>query len=113
MCVACQPCGAQGFRTNREGEDRMASSSLFETYRGRLGRRTFVVALALAALVFALSGAPAARAGLQKEFSIFANCPVNTPGVTGCVSSETTSGEFKIGSNTVPVTAPIIISGGI
>ena len=44
-----------------------------------------------------------AFAGLQKEFSVFNDCPLSTPGVVGCVVSYTTSGEFHLGSKTVPI----------
>ena len=58
--------------------------------------------------------APAtAGAGLDREFSVFSQCPVNAPGVTECVYSTTTGGEFKIGSRTVPINHTIVLQGGV
>jgi hypothetical protein len=65
--------------------------------------------VALGALVLA---APAS-AGLNKEFSVFDDCPVNAPGVVGCVVSFTTSGEFHLGSKTVPINKTITLQGGL
>ncbi len=54
-----------------------------------------------------------AVAGLQQEFAIFSDCPVENPAVATCVVSTTTSGEFKIGNKTVPVNMPVVLQGGL
>jgi hypothetical protein len=54
-----------------------------------------------------------AGAGIGKELAVFATCPVNTPGVTACIVSRTTSGEFKIGSKTVAINKPVTLQGGV
>jgi hypothetical protein len=63
--------------------------------------------------VLALIGAAPAVAGLHREFSVFADCPVNAPGVATCVVSDTTSGEFHLGSKAVPVNKTIVLQGGL
>jgi hypothetical protein len=57
--------------------------------------------------------APASAISVQKEYAKFADCPFNAPGLKGCVVAETTSGEFTIGSRTVPITKTITIQGGL
>lgn len=78
------------------------------TRRGRLA-----VAVAVAASLATLGIAPSAlAASFQKQFAPFATCPVNTPGVTQCLVSKVTSGEFIIGNNTVPINKTILLKGG-
>jgi hypothetical protein len=69
-----------------------------------------VLGIAAAAM---LATAPSALAGLQQEYAKFADCPVENPNTDACVFAQTTSGEFKIGSKTVPITKTITIQGGI
>lgn len=95
----------------------MASSPTVERYavrQARMRRRaSMTVLLVLVGLLSALIGAGSAEAGLAKEFSVFAQCPVNVPGVRTCVYSTTTSGEFHLGSKTVPVTKTVVLQGGL
>lgn len=63
----------------------------------------------LAALALAATAAAKAPSG---KYSVFGQCPRFTPGVTRCLYSETTSGEVKIGKQTVPITNPIVLQGG-
>jgi hypothetical protein len=77
-------------------------------------RKQALVAATTIAAALAVLGAPApAVAGLQQEFSVFSDCPVNTPGVGACVVSKVTSGEFKLGSKTVPINKTVTLQGGI
>jgi hypothetical protein len=78
----------------------------------RCRRGVVSIAVALAASLGMLAAAPPAPASFQHEFAPFAKCPVNTPGVSECLVSTVTSGEFKIGSNTVPIDKPIVLQGG-
>ncbi len=85
------------------------------TVGGRPARRRARLTCAgatLAALVALLCAAPA-PASYQKEFAQFAGCPVNAPGVTTCVNSVVTSGEFKLGSETVPINKTVVLQGGL
>ncbi len=76
------------------------------------GMRSEIRALAVAIPIGALAFAPPALAGLQHEYSVFNDCPVNTPGVVGCIVSYTSSGEFHLGSKTVPIVKTITLQGG-
>src|ERR1700752_3458754 len=80
--------------------------------RTRTRARAFAAVFALAALLFALAASPAFADKEQKEFEVFNGCPVENTEVTGCITAVTTEGEFKIGSKTVPLTAPVILPGG-
>ncbi|HEX3519004.1 MAG TPA: hypothetical protein VHT29_08225 [Solirubrobacteraceae bacterium] len=76
------------------------------------GRGRLTAGLVVASMALGLMLAPSALAGLQKEYSVFSDCPVNTPGVVGCVVSYTTGGEFHLGSKTVPINKTITLQGG-
>ena len=65
----------------------------------------------LAAVTGALLAAPAAPAGIQQEYAAFSDCPLSAPSVAFCVVSTTTSGEFHIGSKTVPINRTITLQG--
>jgi hypothetical protein len=78
------------------------------TYHGRV----FATMFALTAIAL-LASASSALAGLQQEYQKFSECPVENPDTDACVFAQTTSGEFKIGSKTVPITKTITIQGGI
>jgi hypothetical protein len=82
--------------------------------RGMNVRKQALVATTTIVAALAVLGAPApAVAGLQHEFSVFSDCPVNTPGVTTCIVSTVTSGEFKLGSKTVPINKTVTLQGGV
>jgi len=72
-----------------------------------------VAAVAVLGLLASLAGATPAMANLRAALQRFSTCPYNTAGVSKCVYSETTSGEFVIGKGKVPVVNPVIIRGGI
>jgi len=74
--------------------------------------RVFGAIFALAAIAL-LGSASSALAGLQQEYQKFSDCPVENPDTDACVFAQTTSGEFKLGSKTVPITRTITIQGGI
>jgi hypothetical protein len=69
-----------------------------------------VVTSLFAALVFA---APALASKPTGEFVNFGDCPLGNPSVNLCVFAQTSSGEVKIGSTTVPITKTITLQGGI
>lgn len=72
-------------------------------------RVTLGAVIAALATLGVASSAPAAPKGI---FSVFAQCPTGTPGVTLCQFAQTTSGEFSIGSAKVPINKTITIQGG-
>jgi hypothetical protein len=47
----------------------------------------------------------------KEEFKIFENCPKAV--ALACVWSQTSSGEFVIGTKTVPISKPILLQGGV
>jgi hypothetical protein len=81
--------------------------------RRKTPARMLSAGMALTALVATLGLASPALANLHQEFTPFADCPVNTPGVTTCVLATTDSGEFVLGNKTVPITRTITIQGGL
>jgi hypothetical protein len=81
----------------------------------RLTRRHRSITIAAAVVVsmlLALAVASSASAALKGILLPFANCPASSPGVELCTVSQTSSGEFKIGSTTVPITKTITLQGG-
>ncbi len=75
------------------------------------------LALACAAIAcLALAGASSAGAEINKgkinkeDFLRFINCPTSEGKI--CTYGETLSGEFKMGSKSVPITNPTILQGG-
>jgi hypothetical protein len=44
--------------------------------------------------------------------AVFADCPASSPGVVLCTNAQTSSGEFTIGSTTVPINRTITLQGG-
>ena len=84
--------------------------------RRAAGLRTRTLAIAVTALVLpvtALASASPAMAEPKGIFKIFKECPTEVPVVTVCNYNTTTSGEFKLGSTTVPINKTIIQQGGL
>jgi hypothetical protein len=77
-----------------------------------LRTRTLVFAVALIAPVGALGITASAQAAPKGIFSVFAQCPASTPGVTLCTFAQITSGEVKINSTAVPINKTITLQGG-
>lgn len=90
---------------------------MIETVGGfvsQIGKRKLLLpCVGLAMTIAALVAAVPASAGLGQEYTVFADCPVNVPGVITCVYSKTTSGEFTLGSKTVAIDKEVILQGGI
>ncbi len=81
--------------------------------RGAHTRRLLAGAMA-ASLALLVAAAPAlAKKKVNEEFEPFAQCPISTHGVHYCVVANTTSGEFKVGSKTVPINKTITLQGGL
>lgn len=71
------------------------------------------VAAAAALAVLALVPAVAAKAAGTPVWDAFVHCPVGDKKVMLCMSSTVGSGEFKIKSTTLSITAPITMSMGL
>jgi len=87
--------------------------------RKRIGRRTgvrakalFVMASLVASLAILAVASPA-MATPKGEFAVFADCPLNVPGLNACIYAKTETGEFTIGKKTVPIVVPQILQGGL
>lgn len=83
--------------------------------KGRLagaGGRVFVAMTAiLASFVFAAS-ALATEHHPTGIYAVFNQCPLSNPEIRVCVFAETTSGEFTVGSRSVPINKTIVLQGG-
>jgi hypothetical protein len=76
-------------------------------------KRTLVMAaMALIVPMTALASASPAMAEPKGIFKIFKECPTEVPAVTLCNYNQTTSGEFKLGSTTVPIKEVTITQQG-
>ncbi len=89
---------------------------LGETRSARaLGRlRTIIVAAGAAAMLLVFAATASALSPEEKErFLQFSDCPLTQAGA--CVVSDTTGGEFIIGTShkAVPLTKPILMQGGL
>lgn len=72
-----------------------------------------LAAAAMAIGVAAVSAASASATAPTGIYAPFKYCPYQNAALTGCLVSTTTSGSFKLGTATVPVTTPITLQGGI
>lgn len=68
--------------------------------------------MALMAPLTALGVASPAQATPKGIYAVFAQCPTAVPGVALCTYAQVTSGEFKIGTTTVPINQTITLQGG-
>jgi hypothetical protein len=98
--------------SNQTQEDQMTSMGITHTRWGaRLAASLLAAAIvSLVVLGFASSALATKPTG---DFVNFGDCPVKTTGVTFCLFAQTSSGEFKISSTTVPITKTITLQGGI
>ncbi len=76
----------------------------------RLAPLLVVAVVSLAMLGFASSAFAKKPTG---EWAQFGECPLSNPAVALCVFAQTTSGEFKIGSTSVPLTKTVTLQGGL
>jgi hypothetical protein len=75
-------------------------------------RQMLVVAVASIATLGLASPALAVTHHPKGIYAPFADCPLSNPSTELCIAAKTTSGEFKIGKQTVPITSPITLQGG-
>jgi hypothetical protein len=76
-------------------------------------RRMLILSTVLAVTVGALGLASSAVATPKGIFSVFAQCPTEEPGVALCTYTETTGGEFVLGSTKVQINKTITLQGGM
>ncbi len=69
--------------------------------------------IAAAAAILALGLASSALAAPSGGYAVFAQCPVTTPGVDGCIYSPTESGYIKLGKQEVPIVNKQVLQGGL
>jgi hypothetical protein len=77
-------------------------------------RRGLIATLTAAICVCALTAAAAQAATPAPGYTQFTGCPspAEHPGLEYCIHSEITGGNFKMGSKNVPITNPIVLTGG-
>lgn len=71
-----------------------------------------VATAAVAAGLMAVAAGTASAAGPTGDYAQFRYCPYQNPAVFSCVVSVTNSGSIRLGTSTVPITAPITFQGG-
>lgn len=76
----------------------------------RLGLHASVVVVV--GLLVSLAIASSALATPKKGFAVFSDCPLKNPIVQTCTYAKTTSGEFVVGKQRVPITKPVTLQGG-
>jgi hypothetical protein len=78
-------------------------------------RKLMVAAVAALALTAMVAPAASHAATPAPGFGQFAGCPsaAENPAITGCIRATIKSGHFKMGTKNVPITKPIILSGGV
>jgi hypothetical protein len=80
----------------------------------RRGMVAATVAVAVPLLTVGLaSPAYAVEHHPKGAFAVFADCPLSNPNVEACLYAKTESGKFVIGNETVPITNPTILQGGV
>lgn len=77
------------------------------------GLRRYMLVAAAALTVALVAAVPALATEPTGDFAVFKQCPLSNPSVNLCIFSQTTSGEFRIGSTTVPISTTITLQGGI
>lgn len=84
--------------------------------RDRLQRLTGprrCVSIVTVALTVALVGAvPALAKEPTGDFAVFKQCPLSNPAVSLCIFAQSSGGEFKVGTTTVPINKTITLQGG-
>lgn len=75
--------------------------------------RVLVVAMALLAALALASSAMATEHHPKGNFAPFAQCPLSNPAVELCTVANTTSGEFDVGTRSVPINKTITLQGGL
>lgn len=83
--------------------------------KNSVSRRSLMrlAATAITPLAMLALAAPAFAGKPTGEFANFSQCPVENSEVVTCVFGVTTSGEFTIGSTTVPLTKATTLQGGL
>jgi hypothetical protein len=91
----------------------MLAGRLSRLFGARVRGRALATTMAFACLgAVALAAAPAALGSkLKEEFALFVDCPTATAGV--CTVAKTSSGEFVMGTKTVPINQTITLQGGL
>jgi hypothetical protein len=87
----------------------MLQSQVRSLTRGRT--RTLMASAIAVVFVVAMSVTSSAFATPKGEYAVFADCPLTT--AQACIHANTESGEFVVGSKTVPIEKTITLQGGL
>jgi hypothetical protein len=81
--------------------------------RLRTGKRPMMILASIAITAVGVLGAAAPALATPKgPYAVFSQCPTSVKGVVLCQYAQTESGEFKVGSTTVPINKTITLQGG-
>jgi hypothetical protein len=81
--------------------------------RGRVRARTLIIAMTLASSLATMAAAGPAQAAAPKGIlAVFSDCPTSISSVELCTYAQISSGEFKLGSTTVPINKTVTLQGG-
>jgi hypothetical protein len=76
-------------------------------------RLTLAIVMALVVPLALASPALAVEHHPKGDFAPFADCPLSNPAADHCVFAQTESGEFVVGTQTVPISKTITLQGGV
>jgi hypothetical protein len=76
------------------------------------GLRRCVLPVALALTVALIAAVPALAKTPTGDFAVFKQCPLTNPAVNLCIFAQSSGGEFKVGTTTVPINKTITLQGG-
>jgi hypothetical protein len=79
----------------------------------RLWVKALVPVIALLTMLIPVSSGLAATHRPNGEFAPLADCPLGDPSVELCILAEMTGGEMAVGKRVIPITAPILVQGGL
>jgi hypothetical protein len=82
--------------------------------RAARGARAYLAVAVVISSVALVAAAPAGAVSLQHEYAVFSDCPVTVLQPESlCIVSTVTSGEFTLGSKTVPINRTVTLQGGV
>ena len=91
----------------------MTSMGIMPEKRGARRLTSLLTVAATASLLVLAFASSALALKPTGDFVNFGDCPTSNPAVISCLYGQTTSGEFKIGSTSVPIAKTITLQSGL